>query len=69
MAAVLLLGFLVGYPLSVGPSIFQWRASGRSDRVRRLLVLIYAPLEFLPKPVQEPLENWVEFWDELGDRY
>ena len=62
---LLLIGLLVGYPLSAGPVTLLYRVSGEPSFLEPLLDAVYGPLGDLAKPMLGPLEKWVGFWDEL----
>ena len=52
LAVLFLVGFVVGYPLSVGPAALIYRVAGEPPLLDSLFQTIYGPLEILPKPVQ-----------------
>jgi hypothetical protein len=69
LALLLLLGLLVGYPLSAGPVCLLYVLCNASDEPLLLdpaLEAIYGPLGALPDPILEPLDAWVELWINLA---
>jgi hypothetical protein len=62
LAVVLLLGLLVGYPLSVGPAVMLHRRIKPSPWAN-VIEKFYAPLDAIPKPFRGPLEWWVGLWE------
>jgi hypothetical protein len=66
LVAILLVGLIVGYPLSAGPAVFVLNCLGEPPLAESMLEAIYSPLGRLPKPILEPISNWVDFCDELA---
>jgi hypothetical protein len=62
VGALALIGMLIFYPLSAGPASWLWNQT-ESETARHLLETMYEPLELLPPPLGELLENWVDLWE------
>ncbi len=62
IAALLLVGLLFAYPLSLGPAVLihhRLQPSPWADKIEKF----YAPLENLPEAMKAPLEWWARLWE------
>jgi len=65
LVAVLLLGAVVGYPLSAGPAALLCDVAGKPPFLESSFEAIYGPLGDLPAPILDLLEKWISLWDNI----
>lgn len=56
------------YVLSVGPAFMMIGASGCNRTFMRVCYWVYAPIDFLPEPLENALQPWINLWDVYGVR-
>ena len=66
LTAILLVGLIVGYPLSAGPAVFILDCLGEPPLGESMMEAIYSPLDRLPTPILGPIAKWADFCDELA---
>ncbi|HVX16305.1 MAG TPA: hypothetical protein VHC22_34280 [Pirellulales bacterium] len=65
-AVFLALLLLVGYPLSIGPAILIYGATGRNKAFNDIANAVYYPMAFVPGPFSTAIEEWRDLWDVYG---
>lgn len=66
-AVVVLMAVVVGYPLSSGPAIALYGATGRNETFGHVGSAMYEPLAKLPESFHSALQWW-DLWDFYGVR-
>lgn len=65
-AAIALFVLPLAYPMSSGPAVAIWGATGGNRTLGAILDSIYYPLGEMPEPFSDMLEWWLELWDFYG---
>ena len=66
VAAVLAIGLMVVYPVSIGPAALAFKLAGDPAHVEKAADIFYWPLTLLPDPVVGFIDWWVGFWRNLA---
>ncbi len=68
IALVIALLLPIFYVLSIGPAVYVLRATGPNREQEEAAEVFYFPLIFLHQttPLREPIEAYVEFWEDLS---
>ncbi|HVX12007.1 MAG TPA: hypothetical protein VHC22_12560 [Pirellulales bacterium] len=61
-ATALLVIAFAAYPASAGPAALALKHADYPARGEKLFCVVYGPLTFLPEPVVDGFEQWINWW-------